>query len=127
GTSSGLDGTHWLRLLPFLSVFQMTPWKESETYTLPDTSKQIALGPAPTPSEATSVVVLVTGFHLKTLLLPRSAMKTRPFTGLKAMPSTGGAVPVSVTVRMRCPAGLNTQSFAGPGTKPSALKPPLGT
>jgi hypothetical protein len=59
------------------------------------------VGAAAAPSEATNVVVLVTGSHLKTLPLPRSAMKARPFAGLKAIPSTGGSVPVSVTVRMR--------------------------
>ena len=40
---------------------------------------------------------------------------------------TGGCVPVSVTVRTSWPYGLKTQSLAGPGTEPSALKPPLGT
>ena len=30
GMSSVLDGTHWLRPLPSLPVFQMMRWKESE-------------------------------------------------------------------------------------------------
>jgi len=30
GMSNGLDASHCVRLLPFLSVFQIMPWKESE-------------------------------------------------------------------------------------------------
>ena len=43
------------------------------------------------------------------------------------LPDYAPGVPVSVTVRTSWPSGLKTQRLAGPGTEPSALKPPLGT
>src|SRR5216117_1768525 len=82
---SGLDA-HIVPAPPPGPVFQMIPWKESETYTFPALSNVSAFKPADPVTVMKTEEVAVNGSTRRTLALPKSITRSSWVVGWKSNP-----------------------------------------
>src|SRR6185503_18245699 len=105
---SSASAFHAAIVAPPGGVRQITPWKESEMYTLPAASKVSTFGPAAAPPGIVTkgLEAPVNGFTVSTCLAPKSITSSAPVVGWNARSRSRLLEPATLRRRSRRPDGL---------------------